>query len=125
MTRRSTGGQKRRGSATTSLSAPACLAVYGIMNIRLRSFAMAYGLAPVVIAPQLIVIELCEYFQVVWPMLVLGPLAVLVFGLVWVHYVTGMKCKACDGNYGVSFSFISVLSILEKCIKCGTPADTA
>ncbi|SNB57004.1 hypothetical protein SAMN04487880_1899 [Marinobacter sp. es.042] len=86
---------------------------------------MAFGLAPVVIVPQLIVIELCEHFQVVWPMFVLGPMAVLVFGLGWVHYVTGMKCKACDGHYGVSFSFIRVLSIPERCMKCGTPADTA
>ncbi|WP_322853828.1 hypothetical protein [Marinobacter qingdaonensis] len=95
------------------------------MNIRLRSFAVAFGLAPVVIAPQLIVIELCEYFQVVWPMFVMIPLVALVFGLGWVHCITGMKCKVCHGHYGVSFSFIRALSIPEKCMNCGAHAGIA
>lgn len=48
------------------------------MNIRPRSSVMALGLAPVVIALQLIVIELCKYLQVIWLIFVTVVFTVLV-----------------------------------------------
>lgn len=90
------------------------------MNIKVKFYGMQLVFIAILAPIEYLTYKLFVESGYAWLLFILCPIVFLGFLLVWFHYISSLKCKACGKQYGICANFLP-----KNCVNCGVSAYSA